>query len=417
MKTVGIIVEYNPLHYGHVYHFRQSAAASEADAVIAVMSGNFLQRGEPALVNKWARAEMALRMGADMVIELPVAYSSQPAEWFAYGAVSILEFTGVVDSLCFGSESGEIEWLQMLAKRLQQEPISFQKAMKRQLKKGINYPAAYSAAISEYADEMEPEIMALASDPIRKSLGQPNNILGLHYLIALARLNSRIRPLTITRHKAGFHQTDITDNQVASATAIRRILAERNDPQEAIPYIPVYTYDILCREWEAGRAPIQWESFAVPLIHQLISKSAVELSEIYEVSEGLENRIKQVLPLLKEPSVEQLLQCIKTKRFTRTKLQRTLLRILLNHSKAALSYEMLKAGPSYLRILGFSQKGQLLLKKMKQTSKVPIVTKVTREPSPLLDLDIRATSIYSLAYREASTEHMLRDYYEPPIRL
>lgn len=410
MKTVGIIVEYNPLHHGHVYHFQQSRIVSEADAVIAVMSGNFLQRGEPAIVNKWARAEMALHMGADVVIELPVAYASQPAEWFAFGAVSILEATGVVESLCFGSESGDIGWLQTLARHMHQETRSFHDIIKRQLKKGISYPAAYSAAVAQY---MNGEVRD-------EDLAKPNNILGLHYLIALQRLQSAIVPLTITRQKAGYHQQEITDRQIASATAIRRLLFKKHNLTEIAAFVPDYTYEILCRERMQGRAPLSWEAFAEPLLFQLIHRSPGELAQIHEVSEGLEYRLKQALPNLDLSSssiVELLLTRLKTRRYTRTKLQRMLLRILLNHSKKELGSDRLRSGVPYLRILGFSQTGRELLKKMKKTAKVPIVTKVTRQSSPFLDLDIRATSIYALGYPSRDTAEIFRDYYQPPVQL
>lgn len=154
MNTVGIVVEYNPLHYGHVYLFQQSKFVSGAEAVIAVMSGNFLQRGEPAIANKWARTEMALRMGVDVVIELPVAYSCQPAEWFAYGAVAILDATGVVDSLCFGSESGDIGWLEAVAERMHREPEYFHEAIRSVLKSGVSYPTAYSAAVGQFMRDL-----------------------------------------------------------------------------------------------------------------------------------------------------------------------------------------------------------------------------------------------------------------------
>jgi predicted nucleotidyltransferase len=422
VKTVGIIVEYNPLHYGHVYHFEQSKKAAEADAVIAVMSGNFLQRGEPAIVNKWTRAEMALRMGADLVIELPVAFSSQPAEWFAYGAVSALDRTGVVDSLCFGSESGQLDWLHTLATHLYREPESFKRAVKAHLKKGVNYPAAYSAAIAEYAREQQlawPAAEGTAADS-SSILAAPNNILGLHYLIALHRLQSGIRPLTIARTKAGYHQTTITDRQIASATAIRRILIERGSLSEAQAYMPAYTYHLLQREWEAGRAPIRWDNFGTALTHQLITKSAEELHEIYEVSEGLEHRLKRVISLLPHGAAfrfEHMLDLLKTRRYTTTKLQRTLLRILLNHSKRHLELDTLRKGTPYLRILGFSDTGRQLLKKMKTTATVPVITKITKESPPLLELDITASSVYSLAYRNASRDDMLRDYYSSPVQL
>lgn len=150
MKTTGLIVEYNPLHNGHEYHFLESKRVSGADGTIAVMSGQFLQRGEPAMVGKWARAEMALRMGVDLVLELPIAYSTQPAEWFAYGAVSALHATGIVDSLCFGSESGELQWLQAVADAMCDEPEAFQRALQDELKTGLPYPAAYSRAIARH---------------------------------------------------------------------------------------------------------------------------------------------------------------------------------------------------------------------------------------------------------------------------
>src|SRR5690625_4997497 len=143
MKTVVLIVEYNPLHNGHVFHFQQAKKKTSADAVVAVMSGNFMQRGEPALIDKWARTEMALNMGIDLVIELPIAFATQPAEWFAFGAISALDATGVVDTLCFGSESGELTWLEDLAKVLYDEPSELKVRLQHELETGASYPSAY----------------------------------------------------------------------------------------------------------------------------------------------------------------------------------------------------------------------------------------------------------------------------------
>ncbi|MFS1513242.1 nucleotidyltransferase [Chengkuizengella sp. SCS-71B] len=411
MKTVGIIVEYNPLHNGHVYHFEQSKKISNADAVVAVMSGNFLQRGEPSIVNKWARTEMALHMGADLVIELPVVYSSQPAEWFAYGAVSALDATGIVDHLCFGSESGELEILQTLAKELKEEPVRFGAEVKQQLKKGMNYPAAYTSAFQKILPIETPKNM---------DLSQPNNTLGLHYLIAIERLNSSIKPLTITRQKAGYHQQEITDHQIASATAIRKLIFEKQNQSYFSQYMPNYTYDVLQREFQSGRGPVYWESLKDQLLYKLLSITPAECSHFFEVSEGLENRLKQTLTELQSESsfsVAKLLDLLKTKRYTRTKLQRTLLRILLNHYKSDITIDKLKKGTPYLRVLGFSDKGQHLLKRMKKTSKVPIITKVNKNHATLLEMDIRATSIYSLSYHNPSSKEMFQDYYQPPVIL
>lgn len=409
MKTVGIIVEYNPLHHGHVYHFEQAKQASGADAVVAIMSGHFLQRGEPALVSKWARTNMALHMGVDLVIELPVAFAAQPAEWFAYGAVSALHYSGVVDHLCFGSESGQLSSLQHTAAKLYDEPDSLQRAIRAHLKTGISYPAAYSAAVR---DVIETDI----------DISQPNNSLGLHYLIALARLQSDIEPHTIARQKAAYNQTDITDHHFASATALRQLLMG-GSLQDIAPFVPTYTLDILQQELEKGRAPMHWERFLPHLMNQLINLSAHELSEFYDMNEGLEHRIKNILPKLSYDALtfQQVLEQLKTRRYTYTKLQRTLLRIVLNHTKKALTVERLRQGVPYLRVLGFSSKGRQLLKRMKTTALVPVVTNVTKPPlqlplaSQFLDMDIRAAALYALAYPRRSSNDIFHDYYEAPL--
>ncbi|RAV19984.1 nucleotidyltransferase [Paenibacillus contaminans] len=419
MKTVGIVVEYNPLHYGHVYHYEQAKRIAGADAAIAVMSGHFLQRGEPALANKWARAEMALRMGADVVLELPVAFSSQPAEWFAYGAVSALNATGVADSLCFGSESGDIRLLERIAEHLHREPETFKQLLQLYLSKGLSYPAAYSSAADSFLRDHD----RLAAEPEEGSLHdllkQPNNTLGLHYLLALKRLNSPIVPLTVSRTKAGYHQQVPTDGQIASATAIRRILFEERRLDGIASFVPQATLDIMRREMEAGRAPIEWERYAQPLIHLLASRTEEELARISEVNEGLEHRLKQSLRLLPhgaERPVEALLDAMKTKRYTRTRLQRTLLRIFLGHGKAELSREKLLGGVPYLRVLGFTAKGRKLLAQMRKKATVPVVVKVTGIQSPFLDLDIRATAAYALGYDALAPEELHRDYYQAPLQ-
>ncbi|MEK8132008.1 nucleotidyltransferase [Paenibacillus filicis] len=409
MRTVGLIVEYNPLHNGHLYHFRESQQAARADAAVCVMSGHFLQRGEPALAGKWARAEMALAMGADLVLELPVAYASQPAEWFAYGAVATLEATGVVDSLCFGSESGSLDGLSTAADLLVDEPPAFRAALAAELERGQPYPAAYSAAVAGLLPGMD-----------KAELAKPNNTLGLHYLIALRRLQSAIRPLTIRRTKAEYSQSDVTDARIASATALRKLLLEQGSLDEIRPYVPESTARILEREWHAGRAPVHWELLAQPLLQRLLTQSPAQLAAMAEVSEGLEHRIHSALARCQQPggsAVEALLAQLKTRRYTRTKLQRMLLRILLGHTKEELSADRLAHGISYIRVLGFSARGRELLKQMKKKAKVPVVTKVTTSPSPFLELDIRATAVHSLAYREATARDWLRDYYEPPVRL
>ncbi|XEC97065.1 nucleotidyltransferase [Paenibacillus tarimensis] len=413
MRSVGIIVEYNPFHNGHLYHLQQSVKITQADAVVAVMSGHFLQRGEPALLDKWMRTEMALLGGCDLVIELPVAYATQAAEWFAFGAVSLLDATGVVDALCFGSESGELESLLTIAKTLASEPEQFQLLLREALKTGLSYPNAYSAAVKRYMSEQG--LHNAADYPLAK----PNNTLGLHYLLALERIHSRIEPYTIVREKAGYNQTDITDRQIASATAIRHKLMSDHSLAQIAPFVPQSTLHIMEKAWEAGQGPVSWELFFPKLLHQLASHSASGLSRYHEISEGLEHRLLQALGRLDRPDFESLLGALKTKRYTRTKLQRSLLAVLLGHLKAELHSDRLQTGIDYIRVLGFTEKGRQLLKRMKQSAKLPVLLSAARPPKQLrfLELDIRATSVYSLAKPDALPRDMFRDYFERPVMI
>lgn len=410
MTAVGIIVEYNPLHNGHVHHYNRAKEISGAKYSIAVLSGPFLQRGEPGIVSKYARTEMALAMGADLVIELPTAYAVQPAEWFAYGGVSLLHATGIVDSICFGTESGTLDLLLPLARMLAHESEELQNSISHYLGQGMSYPAAYSAGAAALAGSHS------APGDVLKLLQQPNHTLGLHYLIALKRLGSSIQPFTIPRIHAGYHDTSPSHKAIASATAIRRMLLEQN-LTAAAPYIPEFTLDILRREFAAGRGPITWESFRQPLMHLLLTSSPDGLSSLHEVTEGLEYRLHRLLPTLTAADVTGLLQALKTKRYTHTKLQRMLVHILLQHTKDQLSPSRLAEGPGYLRVLGFSKGGQQLLKQMKKTASLPVVVKPASFAHAQQDLDLRAFAAYANAYASPSPREMYRDYFEPPIRI
>lgn len=406
MKTVGLIVEYNPLHNGHVHHFNEAKAVTGAEAAIAVMSGHFLQRGEPALVGKWARAEMALAMGADLVIELPVRYSAAPAEWFAHGAVCLLDRTGVVDALCFGSELGRLDPLQHLAVQLAKEPASFRQQLRRELQTGISYPAAFAAAAKKMAGGESAD------------LAGPNNSLGLHYLIALARLGSTIVPYTIPRIKADYHQASVNDSRIASATAIRMHMMQEGGLSAVAPLMPAATLAVLEREFAAGRGPVTWESLGALLLYRLSTLTAEQLARFGEVDEGLEHRLLSALSALRRESfrVERLIDVLKTKRYTRTKLQRMLVRILLEQPKTAFSRSTLEQGPAYLRVLGFNERGRALLRRIQRQSPLPVITSAGKTNASLLEEDIRATAVYALAFRDADTWQIRRDYYEPPIR-
>ncbi|WP_349304855.1 nucleotidyltransferase [Paenibacillus sp. Marseille-Q4541] len=409
-SAVGLIVEYNPMHNGHVYHLEQSKKITGSDSVVAVMSGHFLQRGEPAIVSKWARTEMALQMGVDLVLELPTAYAVQPAEWFAYGAVATLHHTGVVDSLCFGSESGELAPLMELADLLASEPESLATAIQQQLASGASYPAAYAAAAADLAPGSD-SAGALAL------LKQPNNTLGLHYLIALRRLGSAIRPFTAQRTGAGYHDAMPGPGSIASATALRRLLLGEDGLTAAAPYMPAEVLAILQREWQTERAPVYLERYRDALFAQLVTKSPDELARFGEVTEGLEHRILKQLPQLPELSISALLEAIKTKRYTRTKLQRMLTHILLNHEKVKMTPNILQKGPHYIRVLGFTDKGQSLLKEMRKKASLPIVVKASAFEHDQLTWDQQATAVYGMGMPKPDTRILYQDFYKSPIRV
>ena len=256
MKTAGIIAEYNPFHKGHEYQIKYTKERLKADYVIVAMSGDYVQRGTPALISKHARAEMALRCGADLVLEMPVSVSTASAEAFAMGGVSLLDGLGVVDMLCFGSESGEISALKELAEILVEEPEEYKKLLKSFLSEGLTFPAARSQALTEYfknprnfnGDDFDGVLTPLLNE-VTQILNTPNNILGIEYCKALLRLNSRICPVTIRREGMGYHETTVPEGDLASsspdlhsstdsfasATAIRSLIQNlEGDHSEAI---------------------------------------------------------------------------------------------------------------------------------------------------------------------------------------
>ena len=250
MKTAGIIAEYNPFHKGHEYQIRYTKEKLKADYVIVAMSGDYVQRGTPALISKHTRAEMALRCGADLVLEMPVSVSTASAEAFAMGGVSLLDGLGVVDMLCFGSESGEISALKELAEILVEEPEEYKKLLKSFLSEGLTFPAARSQALTEYfknprnfsGDDFDGVLTPLLNE-VTQILNTPNNILGIEYCKALLRLNSQIRPVTIRREGMGYHETTVPEGDsassspdlqsstdfFASATAIRSLIQNPGD--------------------------------------------------------------------------------------------------------------------------------------------------------------------------------------------
>ena len=308
MKAVGIIAEYNPFHKGHQFHLSRARELTGADYVIVVMSGNYVQRGTPAMFDKYTRAEAALRSGADLVLELPVSVATGSAEYFASGAVKMLADTGIVTDLCFGSECGSLIELQKLADILAEEPEDYQSLLRKYLKEGMSFPAARAHAMKDYAPE-------LASD----LLDTPNNLLGLEYLKALKRLHSTILPHTIQREGNAYHDITVTDGRSASASGIRDTLMNSQGvfTDRILQQLP---FPELYKDYE-GLSPISENSFSLLLLQKLRAIQDQPLEQYFGVSAELSNRIWNRLDEFS--SFSDFTDLLKTRELTRTSVSRT----------------------------------------------------------------------------------------------
>ena len=278
MRIVGLIAEYNPFHNGHKYHIEKAKELANADYAVVVMSGNFVQRGAPAIIPKHLRAESALKSGADLVIELPVCYATGTAEQFAYGAVSLLDKLGCVDAICFGSECGDIDSLKNVAQLLCNESDEYKDALQTCLRFGMSFPLARQNAL----DKLYPNCN------YGQLLSEPNNILGIEYLKALYRLGSNIEPMTIRREVSHYHDTELQE-QFSSASALRGTISDGNFAQ-LYGQIPSECMPSLEDGYEV-RYPVYANDFSLLLKYKLLNETSMSLVEYTDVSEELANRI------------------------------------------------------------------------------------------------------------------------------
>lgn len=431
MKTIGIITEYNPFHNGHLYHLFKAKEMTEADYVIAIMSGNFLQRGEPAIINKWSRTKMALYAGVDLIIELPFVFSTQDANGFSFGAVKLLDSLQMVDYLCFGCETDNLDTLYSISNFLHIEPQKYKDLIIYNSKKGFEFPKTRSQALCEYHRKFGIDGLEKISPlDLRKLLKYPNNILALEYIKHLLNLKSKIQPVAIKRIGAGYHQKNITGN-ISSATSIRNeILNNLRSPKTDLfmlndkikSTIPSSVFPVLERELREERGPITLNSYRQFILATLRKMPLEDISRIQGVTEGLENRIKEAS--LKSYTVDQLINSIKTRRYTRTKIQRIILHLMMNLSKKDVKI-FNRCGPLYARILGFSKKGKTLLRTIKKNSSTPLVSKLSNylrqtasweninirnRSTKMLNYDILATDIYVLGSKKAENRIARLDF-------
>ena len=395
-SIVGIIGEYNPFHNGHKYHLEESKRILHADYSVAIISGNFVQRGNVSVIDKWSKAEMALNNGVDLVLELPTIYSVSSAENFAYGAIKTLNALSIVDYVSFGSEIGNLETLNLFAEIFTKQPSEYISLLNHELSKGLSFPKARENAALMYLNDIRKYSNVLSS---------PNNILGIEYLKALKKTKSSIRPLTIKRENVQYNDISIKNN-FASATSIREMLIKNK--LSKIPYVmPKETYKVFYNCYQKGHIVKDLSRYEKEIIYTLRKMTLEEISNLPDVSEGLENNIKNAANSCN--TLEEFMNIIKTKRYTSTRIKRILVYALLGITKKDMK-DSTKNVP-YLRVLGFNQKGKELLSVISNNARnIDIITSVKKyidnNPSKyskrMLDIDINATNIYTLGYEKDS---------------
>lgn len=369
MKTAGIIAEYNPFHNGHKYHIEKTKKITGADAVIVAMSGNFVQRGEYAICDKWSRAKMALLNGADLVVELPVVYACQSAEYFAKGAVSLLEELNC-NFLSFGTETDSIDKLIEIAEFLKSPDEKFKQKLTEGMKNGESYPKAFSKALGN--DE----------------IGTPNNVLAIEYIKQL----DKMVPIGVKR-KGSLHDCE------GSASDIRNRIKSGNEINNLMPKS---AFEIL-----ANSKNPDCKIYEKLILYKLRTTAPEQLKSIPDVTEGLENRIIQCAH--KSSTLDELYENIKTKRYTMARIRRILNNLLLDITK-----EDIIKKPEYIRVLGMNKKGMEILSDLRDKTDLPVITKMAdANHCSMLEADVRATNVYSLLTDTPS----MADYTTTPIIL
>ena len=380
MNVTAIISEYNPFHKGHLYHIETAKKETNADYVIAIMSGNFVQRGTPAILDKYTRAEAALKSGVDLVLELPTMYATASAEYFALGGVALANTLGIVNHLSFGSEYGQADKFMEVANLLLNEPEEMKLPLKEALKEGLSYPAARAYAVKV----SHPELADI--------LDTPNNILGVEYCKALLKLKSSIIPHTIKRQGQDYH-SEAADAGFASATGIRKLLCVSDDTNRQLlaSQLPPASYKLI--NDYIGTAPLTEDDLSMLLRYRLITENRSHLTEYFGVNRELSNRIYKHLNEFE--SFSSFAELLKTKNITRTAINRALLHILLD-IKAEDVQDVTKRGcVDYIRVLGFRKEAAGLLKEFSDLPEIPLITNLSAAPV-LCEIDIRADQIYQM---------------------
>lgn len=380
--NIGIICEYSPFHNGHLYHINKIKEMFPNCNIILIMSSSFLERGDISILDKWAKTDIALEMGVNIVIELPFVFSSQSADIFAKGAIEILKSMHV-DKIIFGSELNDINKLKEIAST-QINNKEFEALVKDNVSKGINYPTALAKSLKEI---------------LGYTTNNPNDLLGISYIKEIIKQDAKIEPITIKRTN-DFHDKKLS-NKIASASSIREAIRKNKNVKK---YVPLITYKYLKKQCYLI------EQYFPYLKYKIISE--INNLDIYQtVDEGIEGRIKKYI--YTSNSLEELIKNIKNKRFTYNKINRMLIHILCGFTKEeAKKYK----NNEYIRILGFNKSGREYLNKIKKISELPIITGYSNTSSKILDIEFRVSSIYYMASKEKNkTILMTREFTQTPI--
>lgn len=391
-SVLGVIAEYNPFHTGHLYHILESKKLSKTDYTVVVMSGNFVQRGNTSIVDKWTKTEMALKCGADLILELPTIYSISSAENFAEGSIRILDSLGIVDIFSFGNEHCDISVLDDIANVLYKEPKEYSTILNRELQKGLSFPKARENALMLYLNDIRRYASVLSS---------PNNILGIEYLKALKRTKSFMQPLAVNRYGSQYNSTTVS-NGFASATAIRELIKKR-DFIEVAKVMPKSSFNLLKDSIFKGQYVPDIVKFEKEILYKFRTMSQEQINDLPDINEGLDVVLKKAANSCN--TLKEFFNIAKTRRFTQTRLQRVCLYALLGITKKDM--QVSKKIQPYVRVLGFNNKGKELISEVhRQKPKLPIVTSVkkfmdsnaNKNLKSMLEIDINATNIYTLGY-------------------
>lgn len=394
MKVAAIIAEYNPLHNGHEFQIKRARQLTGADFIIIVMSGDFTQRGVPAVIDKYQRTKMALNAGADLVIEMPLYYSCSSAEYFASGAINLLKGLGVVDYLVFGSECGDIKILTDIADVLINHKQEISGVIHGLVKEGLSYPIARVRAVEEAIPNSYEHVEAM---------NFPNNILGFEYIRALKQFESSIIPVTNLRIGAGYHDR-MMDNPICSSLAIRSSLEETNELERVRSQIPFHVYKIL--EEQYGKTfPVLNKDISSILKYKLLLDEGKGYEEYLDISPDFSAKILKNLN--KYESYSQFCDLLKSKDITYVRVARNLLHILLNIKKESMKKYKEEGYIFYARMLGFKKSSNELLSALKSKASIPIISKLAdarHQLSPIgmemLETDIQAAHIYDTIVSE-----------------